>query len=200
MMGATKQEPTWTLPNVISGARILGVIPLLWLARDGDRFLFLSLMLLLLITDWIDGKLAVAMDRETTIGARLDSAADALMYAAIGVSFWWLEGEALHGELAWLLAVLVSWGLSGAIGLVRFGRMPSYHTRGAKVSWFVVGVVAVIWLLTGWTGAVPWALALVTVTNVEAMMIGLVLPQWQANVPTLLHAARIRRRAAGGAA
>lgn len=193
MGGGATEGRAWTVPNLISAARILGVIPLLWLAWEGERLPFLWVMLFLLATDWIDGKLAVALDCETIVGARLDSAADALMYAAFALAFWWLEGDAVRREIGWLLAVLATWGLSGAIGLVRFGRLPSYHTLGAKVSWFVVGVVAVIWLVTGRAGAVPWALGLVILTNVEAAMIGLVLPQWRANVPTLLHALGIRR-------
>lgn len=182
----------WTIPNILCLARITGSGPLLWAAHEGNRGLFLGILVFLLTTDWADGKLALALDQRTTVGARLDSAADALMYAAVGLSFWWLEEEVIRREFWWFTAVLVTWLFSGAVSLVRFGRMPSYHNRLAKVSWLVVAVVTVTWLLTGWPEIVPWALALVILTNLEAAAIGLALPDWTANVRSLRHALVLR--------
>ncbi|HZD03892.1 MAG TPA: CDP-alcohol phosphatidyltransferase family protein [Longimicrobiales bacterium] len=181
------------MPNVICGLRILGVGPLLWAAHQDHRQLFFWIMVLLLLSDWADGTLASVLDQRTELGARLDSAADAVMYASLSVSFLWMEGDVVRKELTWFLAVLLTWGLSGAVGLVRFGRMPSYHTWSAKVSWLMAGAEAVAWLLAGLSRAVPWVLALVILTNLEAVAIGLVLPGWRADVPSVVHALRIRR-------
>lgn len=193
MSRARASNRAWTVPNVICGLRILGVVPLLWAAHQDHRQLFFWIMVLLLLSDWVDGTLANVLDQRTEIGARLDSAADAVMYISFGLSFLWMEGDIVRRELGWFLAVLATWGLSGAVGLVRFGRMPSYHTLAAKASWLVAGVAAVAWLLAGFSRAVPWALALVILTNLEAVAIGLVLPEWRADVPSVVHALRIRR-------
>lgn len=192
-MSRTGDERLWTVPNVFSGVRLLGVLPLLWFAWRGDRSLFVWLLVFLILTDWIDGKLAIVLDQQTEWGARMDSAADALMYGAIALSFWWLEPELILGELAWLAGALGSWGLSALVGLVRFGRMPSYHTRAAKLGWLVAGAVALFTIWSGNGAGVRWALALVVVTNVEAIAIGLLLPEWRANVPSVFQAFRIRR-------
>lgn len=187
----------WTIPNILCLVRITGSGPLLWAAHEGERGLFLGILIFLLATDWADGKLAIALDQETTVGARLDSAADALMYAAVGLSFWWLEEEVIRREFWWFTAVLVTWLLSGAVSLIRFGRLPSYHNVLAKLSWLVVAVVTLTWLLTGWADAVPWALALVILTNLEAAAIGLALPEWTANVRSLGHALMLRSERPG---
>jgi len=187
----------WTIPNILCLVRITGSGPLLWAAREGERGLFLGILIFLLATDWADGKLALALDQETTVGARLDSAADALMYAAVGLSFWWLEEEVIRRELWWFTAVLATWCLSGVVSIARFGRMPSYHNVLAKLSWLVVAAVTLAWLLTGWAAAVPWALALVIVTNLEATAIGLALPEWTANVRSLRQALTLRSERPG---
>lgn len=185
----------WTVPNAISVLRILGAVPLLWAAHDGHRQLFLGILVLILLSDWIDGTLANVLDQRTEVGARLDSAADAVMYAAVALSFWWMEGEVVREWIGWFLGVLGTWVLSAVVAFARFGRMPSYHTRAAKVSWLAAGIVAVGWLLAGLTWPIPWALGLVILTNLEAAVIGLVLPAWRADVPTLASALRIRDRA-----
>lgn len=185
----------WTVPNAISVLRILGAVPLLWAAHEGHRQLFLGILVLILLSDWIDGTLANVLDQRTEVGARLDSAADAVMYAAVALSFWWMEGEVVRERMGWFLGVLGTWVLSAVVAFARFGRMPSYHTRAAKVSWLAAGTVAVGWLLIGLTWPIPWALGLVILTNLEAAVIGLVLPAWRADVPTLANALRIRDRA-----
>lgn len=188
----THAEPLWTVPNAISAVRILGLAPLLWTAHEGYREAFLWILLFLLISDWIDGKLAILLKQNTVFGARLDSAADALMYGALGVCVWWLEGEVVRDRIEWFAAAIGTWGVSVTVSLVRFGRMPSYHTWGAKASWLVAGTVTVVWLVFGNTFAVPWALAFVTITNLEAVAIGLTIPEWRVDVPSWRHALRIR--------
>lgn len=187
-------ETLWTVPNLLCGVRLVGIIPLLWVAYQGHRSAFLWILLVLLVSDWLDGKLAIMLDQRTTFGARLDSVADAVMYFAVGLSFWWLEEQAMREDLEWFLATAATWSLSALVGLFRFGRLPSYHTWGAKASWLMVGITAVIWILTGDTTLVPWALGLVILTNLEAAAVGVALPSWRANVATLYHAVRLHRR------
>lgn len=193
-MTQRRREEIWTVPNVLSGLRLVGIVPLLWLAWRGDRPLFVGVLVLLLFSDWIDGKLAIWLDQRTELGARLDSGTDALLYGAVALSVWWLVPETILAHRAWLLGVLGTWILSSAVGFVRFGKLPSYHTRAAKLGWLVTGIVILYTIWTGDDAGVPWALALVVVTNVEAIAVGLVLPEWRADVPSVWHALRIRRR------
>lgn len=188
--GRTPPVRAWTVPNTITALRLAGIAPLLWAANQGHRHVFLGILALLLLSDWADGKLAVWLDQRTEIGARLDSAVDAMMYGAVALSCWWLEGEAVQRQMIWFVGVAATWGVSGLVSVVRFGRMPSYHTRAAKLSWLVVAVVAVAWIATGDARGVPWALALVIATNLEAVAIGFALPEWRADVSSILEVVR----------
>lgn len=194
-VGGGSGRGIWTIPNAVSTLRLLGLGPLLWAAHEGHRIWLLAILVALLASDWIDGKLAVRLDQRTEFGARLDSAVDAAMYTAIALSLWWLEEPTARQELPWFLAAIGSWGLSVLVSLARFGRMPSYHTLGAKASWLVVAVVALVWIGADEAAAIPWAMALVTLTNLEAVAIGVVLPEWRADVPSLARALSIRREA-----
>lgn len=191
-MKRTSEERVWTVPNVITGLRLLGVAPLAWLAWRGERTLFLGLLALMLFSDWLDGKLALALDQRTELGPRLDSVSDALMYAALGLSFWWLEPAVISAEMGWLAAAAGTWALSAVVALARFGRLPSYHTRAAKIGWLVVGGIALYTIWSGDGRVVPWALGWVVLTNLEAVAIGLLLPGWRSDVPTFAHAIRSR--------
>jgi phosphatidylglycerophosphate synthase len=186
-------EGFWTVPNLICVLRMVGVGPLLWAAYEGHRDIFLWIMIILLLSDWLDGKMAMVLDQRTVIGARLDSGADALMYAATGLSFWWLEEQAIRDHAIWILVVVLTWGISVGLALYRFRNLPSYHMWSAKASWFVVACAVVVLLLAGSTILMPWAFALVVFANLHATAITLMLPRWEADIWSLRQAWRKRQ-------
>jgi len=182
------------VPNTLCAIRLIGSFVLVGLALADNGTVFFPLLLFLLMTDWVDGKLAILLDQRTTFGARLDSVADACLYTALLFGAVWLKGDVLRAELPWLAVATVSYAITSGMGLVKFGRWPSYHTRAAKTSWLLV-TIAAISLFAGWS---LWPLRIaaagVVLTNLEATVMTLVLPQWQADVPSLYHAWRQRHQ------
>lgn len=189
-----------TVPNVITVLRIAGSFVLLALAWADRPYWFIGLFVVLLLTDWVDGKIAIRFHQRTELGARLDSFADAVLYACLVIGTAWLN-PGLLGDHAVLLALMVAtYVASGLIALVRFGRLPAYHTRAAKTCWLLISIGAVILLAGGphWPATV--AIAAVLLTNLEAIAIGLVLPRWRSDVTSIYHVVRDRRREARDAA
>ena len=193
MTDLNEAERFWTAPNAVSLLRVLGLPPLLWAARQGHRTLFFGLVVALLLTDWIDGRLAAALHQRTAIGARLDSVADALFYGSVACSFWWLEESLIRAHFGWMAVVIASWSVSTGLALIRFGKIPSYHDWSAKLAWFVTASTILLLLLTDLTFVLPWALGLATFSNLHALAITCVLPRWQPDVWSLRQAWRIRR-------
>ena len=189
-----RQSRKLNVPNVLSAIRVVGSPVLLGLALCGYSTGFFWLFILLEFTDWVDGKLAKLLHQETTFGARLDSVADAAMYGAVVLGTCWLKWNLVSAEVAWILAVLVSYALTTGLGLVKFRRVPCYHTRSAKTCWLFVLVAMVFVFLVPDRSALPLriATAAVVATNLEATLITLVLDEWRANVPSLFHAVRLR--------
>ncbi|MGH3447554.1 MAG: CDP-alcohol phosphatidyltransferase family protein [Nocardioidaceae bacterium] len=110
----------WTLPNVLSVARLFGVPLFLWLVL-GPQWDGWALLVLMLsgFTDWLDGKLARTLNQSTKLGQILDPVADRLYILAVVV------GLALRGIIPWWLALLLP-----LRDVFLFSLVPFLRTRG----------------------------------------------------------------------
>ncbi len=186
----------FTLPNVICMFRLVGSIVLLVLALVGLKYWFVGLFVVLTLSDWIDGFIARWLHQRSDFGARLDSFADAALYTALLLGTAILCWDVIRAEVLWLTAGVGSYFLTTVTGLIKYRRVPSYHTWGAKKSQGLV-LLAGIAIVLGWS---VWPLRLaalaVTLTNIEATLMTLVLPTWQADISSLwtaVQSVRIRR-------
>ena len=99
-----------TIPNAISMARLAGVPVFLWLilgprTRSADSWA-VGLLFAAGASDWLDGKIARALNQQTRLGQLLDPAADRLYIVATIVALairaiipWWLVGVLVAREL-----------------------------------------------------------------------------------------------------
>ncbi len=176
-----------TIPNVICVARFIGSLGILWFAFIGNATVFVIGFVVLSLSDWVDGKLARWLNQRSEFGARLDSASDATLYGCLAIGSLMLKWKQLQPEVVWLTVPLVSYAVTTGYGLWKYGRIPSYHTYGAKYSqWLVLGGASA--MLLDWS---MWPMRVasmaVTLTNIEATAISFVLPTWRVDVLTLLH-------------
>ncbi|MCA9133311.1 MAG: CDP-alcohol phosphatidyltransferase family protein, partial [Planctomycetales bacterium] len=177
----------FTLPNVICMVRLLGSLCLLALAVFGFRYAFVGLFVALTLSDWIDGRLARWLHQRSDFGARLDSFADASMYTALLLGIVILSRDIVIAEFPWLAMALSSYLLTTLAGLIKYHRVPSYHTWAAKKSQGLVLLAGIT--LIFWQSVWPLRLAAVavTLTNLEATLLTVLLPTWQADVSSLRH-------------
>jgi cardiolipin synthase (CMP-forming) len=110
------QERVVTIPNAISVARLAGVPVFLWLvlglrSQAGDWWA-VGLLIAAGVSDWLDGKIARALNQQSRIGQALDPAADRLYIVATVAALairaiipWWLVGLLAAREL--MLGVLL---------------------------------------------------------------------------------------------
>jgi len=176
----------WTIPNTISLARIFLSPSLIVLAVLGEPQIFLWAYLALALSDWVDGKLAILLNQRSVFGARLDTWSDAALYASLLIGAFLLWQDILIKEVLWLLPALLSYAISVISCLAKFKRWPSYHTRLAKICWFMVliGIFALSYDVSIWPLRI--ALAVLTFGNVETSLITWHLPKWQADVSSIL--------------
>jgi cardiolipin synthase (CMP-forming) len=107
-----------TIPNVISLARLAGVPVFVWLVlgvrtTDGD-WLALGLLAAAGLSDWLDGKIARALNQQSRLGEVLDPAADRLYIVATIIALavrsiipWWLVIVLAARELVLGIVLLV---------------------------------------------------------------------------------------------
>lgn len=183
-----------TIPNIICALRLAGAVVLFGLALTENSGLFAGLFTILSLSDWIDGKLARWLNQRSDFGARFDSFADAVLYAALFFGLFWLRWSVLKAEAGWWTMAFLSYLLTTLFGLWKYGRIPSYHTYGAKASqWLIlVGAVALFLEYSIW----PFRIAMlgVTLTNLEATVMTWYLKDWRADVLTILHILQERSR------
>jgi CDP-diacylglycerol--glycerol-3-phosphate 3-phosphatidyltransferase len=177
----------FTLPNLICMGRLVGSFVLFAFALLGWRYGFVGLFMALSLSDWIDGKLARWLHQRSDLGARLDSTADAVLYAALLGGALILSWEILQHELIWLAVGVGSYAVTTGAGLWKYGRVPSYHTYGAKFTQWLAMFAGVCLILQWSVWPMRIVVIAVTLTNLEATLITLALRSWKADVLTLFH-------------
>ncbi|MEU8816846.1 CDP-alcohol phosphatidyltransferase family protein [Actinoplanes sp. NPDC048796] len=155
----------WTIPNVISFIRLLGV-PLFLYLLLGPHHDVAAVIVIAVggTTDWVDGYVARRMNSVSRLGTLLDPFADRLYILATLIGFtirgvvpYWLTGALLLREVVLGIALLV---------LRRHGYGPPPVHYVGKTGTFVLLAAFPIILLgkavpswDGWAGAVGWGLA-----------------------------------------
>ena len=110
----------WTVPNLLSALRLLGVPVFLWLVLvpEADGWA-LALLVASGVTDFLDGWLARRLDQQSVVGQILDPVADRLYILAVVVAL--------------ALRDIIPWGVAVALPLrdaLMWGLVPLLRTRG----------------------------------------------------------------------
>ena len=116
----TRDNRVWTVPNLISMARLAGVPVFLWLVLgpEADGWA-LGLLMLSGITDYLDGYLARKLNQTSRLGQVLDPVADRLYILAVVI------GLALRDIVPWWFAVILP-----LRDVLLWGLVPILRTRG----------------------------------------------------------------------
>ena len=174
------------------------VLVLLALYRPSPAAFGLCLALAFL-SDVFDGILARRLNVATPGLRRLDSLADTAFYLSASFAAWHLHPDALreHGGALAALAVLEL--ARYAYDLLKFRREASYHMWSSKC-WGIALFVGFFGLLVFGQGGWPVALAVYVgiVADLEGLAISAILPAWHSDVPSVVHALRIRADARNG--
>jgi len=145
------------------------------------------------LSDVFDGIVARRLGIATPGLRRLDSIADSLFYVAALVAAWHLQPQALLEHRAALMLLVLLELTRYAFDLRKFGREASYHMWSSKL-WGIALFAGFFSLLalgrSGW--AVTAAIWLGIVADLEGLAISVVLTRWMNDVPSIVHAWRLR--------
>ncbi len=185
-------ERIWTIPNAISVARLIGVPVFLWLVLGVDTtagdWWAVGLLMASGFSDWLDGKIARALNQQTRLGQVLDPAADRLYIVATivalavrGIIPWWLVALLAAREL--LMGVVLAalrrrgWGtlqvsfvgktatlcLLYSFPLLFLGDHVASYAETAKVAG---------WTFVIWGSALYWCAALLYIVQARRLLAG----------------------------
>jgi CDP-diacylglycerol--glycerol-3-phosphate 3-phosphatidyltransferase len=182
-------------PNLLSGLRMALVPVLLWLAWTSHPTAFLWTFAFSLSTDLLDGYLARRFRSGSELGAKLDSWGDLATYSVFPLCAWWLFRESMVEQWMFVIAGLVAFAAPTLIGLAKFRRITSYHTRLAKAVAVVMGAGLILYLGFDLPVLFHAAVLFLLVEAIEEIAITAILPEWRANVPSVFAALQIVREA-----
>jgi len=182
---ATPRSDAWSqVPNALSATRIACAPLLLLLAVAGAQTAYTWVLVPALLTDAADGWIARSLGVQSSLGARLDSLGDCLVWTA------GLAGLlAFHADVLWqhrwvIGLVAACWMLESGLAWICYGRLSSFHTHLSKVAGVLLGVYVVVLFVLG---QYDWLLFVAALTSVaaslEEMWLLALLPAWRADVP-----------------
>lgn len=166
MADTRPEDRIWTVPNLLSMLRLLGVPVFLWLVLGPQAdWWALGVLAFAGLSDWLDGKIARAWNQTSRLGVLLDPLADRLYIFAA------LLGLVVRGIVPWwLMAILVLRDVCivGALPILRhFGYGPLPVNFAGKAATLCLLYSFPLLFIAGYAGIVGdvarimgWAFAL----------------------------------------
>lgn len=158
------RDELFTVPNILSMLRLVGVPVFLWLIVTGEDLWALLVLALSGVSDYLDGKIARRYDLVSRLGQVLDPIADRLYI------FTTVLGLAYRDVIPWWL-VLVLFArdafIVGMYPVVRFYRLPvpevDFVGKAATFNLLYAFPLLLLGEVEGWVGTVGlpigWAFA-----------------------------------------
>jgi CDP-diacylglycerol--glycerol-3-phosphate 3-phosphatidyltransferase len=183
-----------SIPNLLSGFRLIAAPFLLYLAWTGRPNLFLALLAVSLLSDSIDGFIARRLHEASQLGTKLDSWGDLATYFTVPLCAWWLWPEILKREAFFVLLVIGAYVLPVIAGFIKFRRLPSYHTWSAKTMAVLMSVSVFILFVADIAGPFRGAAIGQALVACEEIAITVRLSELRSNVRSFWHATRQARK------
>ena len=181
------------IPALLVGSRFTIALLLLWDALDrktSDWFIIGYITAVL--SDIFDGIIARHLGVSTVQLRQADSWADICLYVCIAISAWLVYPQVIVDFAVPLLVAIAAQLTLFTTSLFKFGQFPSFHTLTAK-AWGITLLIATIGLFSfGYAQTLWLAIAFCLLNSVEEIAMTVVLPEWQYDVLSIVHALRLR--------
>lgn len=166
---AAVQRRVLTVPNGVSGLRLLAAPVFVWLVVGAGRYdVAFWLLAVVSTTDWLDGYLARRLDQVSQLGVVIDPLIDRALLVVAGLTLLW------EGLVPWPLVALMvvrdaalvsaSFALFGAVPPIRVKRTGKTATACLLGAFPVFLLGAFEWGGQGSARVVAWVLAVAGVS------------------------------------
>ncbi len=183
------------LPWLLIAARAAAAVALAvaLAARALSDRLVLWLFVVAFVSDYFDGVIARALNVVTRSLRQADSVVDTVFYLVLAAATWTLHPDELRRHAIALGACLGTLAAWCVLDLIRWRAAAGFHSWSAKLFAGTLGLWAVAQY--GFGGGGSWlvvACVAGTLSHLEGIAISLVLRRHVADVPTVVHALRLR--------
>jgi phosphatidylglycerophosphate synthase len=190
-----------SIPMGLTVLRLLLAPVLVWLVyANAPGIAFAVVIAVAFVSDYFDGVIARRVGVASAELRHFDSRADLVFYATASWAVWRIHPEVVRAIAIPALIVVGLDVIRHVFDFVKFGKDVAYHAWSSKV-WGLSLALALV-LLMGFGIIKPFVAITVVlglIAQVEGLLISVVLPVWTHDVPTLVHALRIRQTHVGKA-
>ncbi|MGE6397856.1 CDP-alcohol phosphatidyltransferase family protein [Chryseobacterium scophthalmum] len=186
-----------SVPYILIAIRFLFAPIILFLAYvkgEESRFLILALMFIGLLTDIFDGIIARKVGVSSEKLRRLDSQVDLAFWLSLGLATYFLNTELIKNHWQSIALVFIMEALCYIISILKFGKETCTHAFLSKM-WGLSLLIAFTYLIgfqqAGW--AFHLTVILGIISHIDVILIIVILPKWQYDVPSCYHAWQIRQ-------
>ncbi|MES2521811.1 MAG: CDP-alcohol phosphatidyltransferase family protein [Gemmatimonadota bacterium] len=195
-LGAT---PLRHIPLALTALRaLLGPVVILLAYVHPDPVDFAACLIAAFLSDVFDGVIARRLGVATPGIRRLDSIADSVFYVCALFAAWHMHPTIIADHIVALCLLGALEVARYGFDLRKFGREASYHMWSSKL-WGIALLAAFISMLVfGSSGlAVSAAIYIGILADTEGLVISMLLRKWTSDVPSFVHAYRLRLMHAG---
>lgn len=185
------------IPYLLIAIRFLFAPVIFFLAftkAEESRFIILSLMFIGLLTDIFDGIIARKVGVSSEKLRRLDSQVDLVFWLSLGFAAYFINTELIKSEWKNIALIFIMEALCYIISFIKFKKETCTHAFLSKM-WGLSLLIAFTFLIgfqqAGW--AFYLTIVLGFISHLDVILIILILPKWQYDVPSFYHAWKIRK-------
>lgn len=186
-----------TIPYILIATRFLFapiIFALAYFNGEKSRFVILSLMFVGLLTDIFDGIIARKVGVSSEKLRRLDSQVDLVFWLSLGFAAYFINPEVIKNHWQSIAIIFIMEALCYIISIVKFKKETCTHAWLSKL-WGLSLLIAFTYLIgfqqAGW--AFYLMIILGIISHIDVILIILILPKWQYDVPSCYHAWNIRK-------
>jgi len=184
-----------SIPALLTASRVLlapivGALAFLYPSRAA----FGACLIVGFLSDVFDGIIARRLKIATPALRRFDSIADSVFYLAALLAVWQLHPSALRRHRVALVILVALELVRYVVDFAKFKKEAAYHMWSSKV-WGILLFGSFFSLLALGRDGLLVGLAIYAgiLADLEGLAISMVLPQWTSDVPSIVHAVRMRR-------
>lgn len=170
------------------------IILLAWAMKEEATYLVLILMFLGLLSDIFDGIIARKQGVSTEKMRRLDSQTDLIFWLSVGLSCYLIYPHLIMANKMGIIALIIMEAICYAVSFIKFGKETCTHAFASKMwglSLLVTFTALLGFAFGGWI--LVTCIVIGIISQLDVVLIILILPKWTHDVPSFYHAILIRK-------
>lgn len=161
---------------------------------EESKKIIVILIFLGLLSDIFDGIIARKLNVSSTRLRRFDSQVDLIFWISVGICCYILNPEIIKGQKIGVFLIIIMEIICYSISFIRFKKETCTHAFLSKI-WGLLLFSTFISIIGFNYGGILFSITIILgiISQIDVILIILILPKWQNDIPSCYHAYLIRK-------